>query len=69
MQWQDALRRADCDLVVLDESMATSEPFIYSFIFNVTTHLIYHTICRTCQMLAQLVNAELERTLREIVVA
>ena len=42
---------------------------MYLFIFNVTTRLIYHTVCRKRQMTVQLVNAELARALREIVVA
>jgi len=49
--------------------MTTSEPLVYLFIFNVTTHLLYQTICRKGQIVLQLVSAEQERTSREMVVA
>lgn len=49
--------------------MTTSETLVYLFIFNVTTRLLYLTICRKGQTVVQLVSAEQERTLREMVVA
>jgi hypothetical protein len=40
------------------QSVTTSEPLVYLFIFNVTTRLMYYTICRNGQIVVGLVGAE-----------